>query len=195
MKNNRRLYPITLMARVLNVARSGYYAWYSRKPSDRQFRDRGLRVLIRDAHTLSRQTYGSIRIQRELAAHGQYAGRDHITRLRKEMGLRCIQIKKFKATTNSKNGLPISPNRVDQKFAITTPGMIWGTDITYIATDEGWLYLAGVKDFGSREILGYSMDSLMTTELVREALANAIRLRKPRTVAVYTTLIFNETCG
>ena len=179
MKSNRLQYPITLMARVLNVARSGYYAWCERTPTARQIRDSDLRPLIREAHTLSRQTYGSIRIKHELTSRGQYVGRDHITRLRKEMGLRCIQMKKFKATTNSKHGLPVSPNLVNQEFEISTPGMLWGTDITYIATDEGWLYLAGVKDFGSREIVGYSMGPRMTTDLVREALSNAIRFRKP----------------
>jgi len=107
------------------------------------------------------------------------AGRDHIDRLRKEMGLGCKQKRKFKATTNSKHNLPTAPNLLNQVFSPTTPGMAWGTDITYIPTDEGWLYLAGVKDFGSKEIVGWAMGDRMTKELVRAALAKALAFRTP----------------
>jgi putative transposase len=85
------------------------------------------------------------------------------------MGIKCIQYKKFRATTSSKHNLPIVPNLLAQNFSSTTPGTVWGMDITYIATDEGWLYLAGVKDFGSREIVGNDMGDRMTKDLVQEA--------------------------
>jgi putative transposase len=179
MKEHRLLYPIVIMARVLRLRRSAYYAWLKRGPSKRDREDEFLKVRIRAAHVRSRGTYGPRRLQTELAAEGIQVGRDRISRLRKEMGLRCIQHRKFKATTNSHHDLPIAPNLLDQKFDISQPGKVWGTDITYIPTDEGWLYLAGVKDFGSHEIVGYAMGSRMTKDLVRAALRKALRLRKP----------------
>ena len=153
--------------------------WVSRSPSRREVEDAIIKPLIQAAHKLSRQTYGPRRLCVELAAEGHRVGRDRIARLRKALGLKCIQHKKFKATTNSKHNLPIVPNLLAQNFENTTPGTVWGTDITYIATDEGWLYLAGVKDFGSREIVGYEMSDRMTKELVQEALRKALRWRKP----------------
>ena len=106
-------------------------------------------------------------------------GLDRISRLRKEMKLECKQRRKFKATTNSKHNLPVVPNLLDQQFDVVEPGKVWGTDITYIPTDEGWLYLAGVKDFASKEIVGMAMGERMTKELTSEALQKALRFRKP----------------
>lgn len=179
MKDNRLHYPIKLMAKVLEVSRAGYYAWLVRSPSARELSDRKLKVEIAKVHQASRETYGPKRIQTELSDAGTRIGRDHIERLRKEMGLVCKQKRKFKATTNSKHDLPTAPNLLDQKFSPLTPGMVWGTDITYIPTDEGWLYLAGVKDFGSKEIVGWAMGDRMTKELVRAAFAKAYAFRKP----------------
>jgi transposase InsO family protein len=180
MKIQRVNYPIKLMARVLQVSRSGFYAWLNRAPSTRTSQDEIFKPLIQKAHDLGRETYGSPRIQEELAGKDVMIGRDHITRLRKAMGLKCIQKKKFKATTNSNHCLPIEANLLDQKFDVAEPGMVVGTDITYIWTDEGWLYLAGLKDFCSKEIIGYAMSERMTKELVLAALAKAVRSRKIR---------------
>ena len=179
MKAYRLMYPVKLMARVLEVSRSGYYRWLSRGPSRRDIRDSVLKVLIESAHKRSRGTYGPRRLQDELATENQTVGRDHISRLRKEMGLKCIQKKKFKVTTDSKHHLPVAANLLQQKFCVSVPATVWGTDLTYIPTDEGWLYLAGVKDFASREIVGYAMGSRMTTELVQRALRKALQFRKP----------------
>ena len=179
MKAYRWQYPVKLMARVLEVSRSGYYKWLTRGPSRRTIRDSMLKVLINCAHKRSRGTYGPLRLQDELAAENQRVGRDHISRLRKEMGLSCIQKKKFKITTDSKHHLPVVANLLEQKFDVSVPATVLGTDITYIATDEGWLYLAGVKDFASREIIGYAMSGRMTAELVQCALKKALRFRKP----------------
>jgi transposase InsO family protein len=141
--------------------------------------DDGLKIRIRAIHEKNRKTYGSKRVKLELALDGFIVGRDHIARLRKEMKCVCVQKRKYKATTDSKHDLPVATNLLEQQFDIMTPGAVWGTDITYIPTDEGWLYLAGVKDFGSREIVGYDMDSRMTKELVRRALARALEIRTP----------------
>lgn len=179
MKDNRLHYPIKLMARVLDVSRAGYYTWLGRRPSARSVADAALKEEIAKAHEESRQTYGPKRLQAELAAGGRKVGRDHIGRLRKEMGLRCRQKRKFKATTNSSHDLPTAPNLLDQEFSPVSPGMVWGTDITYILTGEGWLYLAGVKDFGSKEIVGWAMGDRMTKDLARSALAKALAFRTP----------------
>ena len=138
-----------------------------------------LKALISCAHKRSRGTYGPRRLQEELAAESHQVGRDHISRLRTEMGLRCIQHKKFKVTTDSKHHLPVVANLLKQEFSVLVPSTVWGTDITYISTDEGWLYLAGVKDFATREIVGYAMDGRMTTDLVQNALKKALQFRKP----------------
>jgi len=179
MKDNRLHYPIKLMARVLDVSRAGYYAWLARGPSPRALADATLKGKVKKAHDDSRGTYGPKRIQSELAAEGTLVGRDHISRLRKEMGLRCKQKRKFKATTNSKHNLPTVPNLLNQEFSPESPGMVWGTDITYIPTDEGWLYLSGVKDFASKEMVGWAMGDRMTKELVQAALRKALAFRTP----------------
>lgn len=179
MKAMRSDYPVKLMAKVLKVSRSGFYAWLSRKPSERKLSDERLKPLIRELHERYRESYGSLRLQSELADRGVCIGRDRITRLRKEMGLTCKQKKKFRATTNSAHNLPVTANLIEQQFAeITEPGTVYGTDITYIWTDEGWLYLAGVKDFATREIIGYAMDKRMTVELVLRAFHKAQHYRK-----------------
>jgi transposase InsO family protein len=180
MKRERSNFPVNLMAHVLEVSRSGYYDWLHRKPSERKLHDERMKPLVRAVHEFSRKTYGSLRMQSELADNGVILGRDQISRLRRELGLKCIQKKKFKATTNSNHDLPVVPNLLEQDFSVMEPGTVYGTDITYIPTDEGWLYLAGVKDFGSRELIGHSMGERMTKELVHEALEKAIRYREPK---------------
>lgn len=179
MSRLRLEFPIEILTRVVGVSRSGYYAQLDRPLSERSQQDSVYKPLIMKAHKEGRSTYGSARIQQELADQEIYVGRDRIHRLRKELGLRCIQKKKFKATTNSAHDLPVAPNLLEQKFDIDAPGKVLGTDITYIPTGEGWLYLAGVKDFGSMEIVGYAMGSRMTKDLVHTALEKAMRYRRP----------------
>lgn len=180
MEAQRQRYPVELMARVLGVSRSGFYGWLSRPPSARSLEDKKLKLLIREVHRWSRQSYGPERIRTELAEQGVTVGRDRIARLRKEMGLRCKQKKKFKATTTSSHALPVAPNLLEQQFAgIRAPGTVYGADITYVWTEEGWLYLAGVKDFATREIIGYAMGERMTVDLVLRAFKKALRYRRP----------------
>lgn len=178
MKQLRLTYPIEVLARTIGVSRSGFYAWIDRPPSPRAKADAIFAPMIVKAHKDSRSTYGSTRIQQELAEREVYLGRDRIHRLRKELGLRCIQNRKFRATTNSAHDLPVAPNLLDQKFDVDAPGTVYGTDITYIPTGEGWLYVAGVKDFGSKEIVGYAMGDRMTKDLVQLALEKALRYRR-----------------
>jgi putative transposase len=179
MKTYRFRYPIGLMARILEVSHSGYYAWLKAVPSQRAIRHRGLKPLIEKVHIQSRKTYGSRRITAELQEQGHEVGRDQVSRLRKEMGLFCVQKKKFKATTNSDYDLPVAPNLLDQDFTTQGAGEVWGADITYISTDEGWLYLASVKDFHTKEVVGQAMGPRMTKGLVLDALGKALKYRRP----------------
>ena len=167
------------MCRVLGGARSRFYDWLQAKPSAHSQEDERLKVAIKAAHQRTRQAYGSRRLQPELAADGFIAGRDRIARSRHELGLRCIQKRKFKATTNSKHNFPVAENLLNQNFAPSRPNEVWSTDITYISTAEGWLFLAGIKDLCSCEIVGYAMGNRMTKELTAAALVRAVRQKQP----------------
>ena len=195
MKRQRYAYPVKLMARVLGVSRSGFYAWLRRPPSEKKLQDEALKPLIRIAHAKSRGTYGPKRLQTELVATGTVIGRDRISRLRREMGLRCVQRRKFKATTNSAHSLPVVPNLLNQNFTVVDPGTVYGGDITYIPTDEGWLYLAGVKDLATREIIGHAMDSRMTVELTQTALQRAVRYRRPQPGCIHHSDQGSQYCA
>ncbi|MFZ6644034.1 IS3 family transposase, partial [Undibacterium sp. TC4M20W] len=162
------------------VSRSGFYAWLSGTPSQRVKTDERLKLAITAVHKQSRETYGPLRMQPELAAQGFKAGRDRIARLRRELALRCKQKRKFKATTNSNHSLPVASNLLNQTFAPSRPNEVWLTDITYISTGEGWLYLAGIKDVYTCEIVGYAMGERMTQALTAQALWRAVRNKRPQ---------------
>lgn len=172
-------YPVDLLCRVFEVSRSGFYGWLNRKPSERQLDDERLKVAIKAVHRQSRETYGVRRMQPELNEQGFPAGRDRIDRLRRELGLRCKQKRRFKATTNSKHDFPVAGNLLEQRFEPAGPNQQWLVDITYVPTEEGWLYLAGVKDVFTCEIVGYAMDERMTQALTARALWHAVRNKRP----------------
>lgn len=179
MKTMRLEFPVKTLCRVFEVSRSGFYDWLNGKLSKRAQDDARLKVAIQAVHAQSRETYGPLRMQPELAAQGFVAGRDRITRLRRELGLRCKQKRKFKATTNSNHDLPIADNLLNQTFAPTRPNEAWVTDITYVATGEGWLYVAGIKDVFTCELVGYAMGERMTQQLTAQALWRAVRNKRP----------------
>lgn len=179
MTAHAKEFPVELMCRVFGVSKGGYYAWRKRPPPRRSQENARLAVAVRAAHRRTRETYGPIRLQAELESDGFRAGIGRIKRIRRELGLRCKQTRKFKATTNSNHGLPVAGNLLDQDFATVRPGQVWVADITYIPTLEGWLYLAGVKDLHTCEIVGYAMDSRMTQALTGQALVRAVKLKRP----------------
>ena len=172
-------YPVALMCRVFEVSRSGYHAFLSRVPSKRAQENTRLEVAIQAAHVRTRESYGPGRLQDELKDEGVKAGVSRIKRLRKKLGLRCKQVRKFKVTTNSNHGLPVAENLLNQKFDTTRPNETWVTDITYVPTEEGWLYLSGVKDLYTRELVGHAMGARMTKDLVGRALVKAVRAKRP----------------
>jgi transposase InsO family protein len=179
MKILRPEYSLPLLCRVLEVSRSGYYAWLNRKPSLHALEEMRLEVEIKAAHKRTRRTCGPKRLQEDLAAHGVKAGISRIRRIRKKLGIRCKQVKKFKATTDSKHTLPVAENLLDQKFTVDAPNRAWVSDITYIPTDEGWLYLAAHKDLFNGEIVGYALGSRITKDLVIRSLSMAMTIKRP----------------
>jgi putative transposase len=180
MKEMRLEYPIPLMCRVLDASRSGYYAWLKRRPSKHAQEEGRLEVEIRAAHKRTRCSCGPERIQKDLAAHGVKTGICRIRRIRKKLGLRCKQTRKFKATTDSRHSLPVAANILEQKFAATAPNEIWVSDMTYISTDEGWLYCAAHKDLFNGEIVGYALGSRITKNLVIRSLFQAVATKRPQ---------------
>ena len=175
----RLQYPIPLMSRVLEVSPSGYYSWLHRPLSRWAQEEARLEVEIKAADKRTRQTYGPERLQHDLAEHGIQAGVCRIKRIRKKLGIRCKQIKKFKVTTDSKHSLPVAENLLQQQFEATAPNQIYVTDITYIPTEEGWLYLAGHKDLFTGEIVGYAMSERLKKSLVSESLFRAVAAKRP----------------
>jgi putative transposase len=157
----RQRHPVAALCRVRNVSESGYHAWRRRPPSARAREEIRLETQIAAAHQRTRETCGPERLQADLSDHGVQVGLHRIKRIRKKLGLRCKQKRKFKATTDSKHNLPVAPNLLDRQFAVTAPNKAWVTDITYVATDEGWLYLAGVKDLFNGELVGYATSERM----------------------------------
>jgi len=179
IKELRLAYCITLLCRVLEVTTSGYYAWVKRPLTIRQREEMRLELEIRAAHKRTRQTYGSERLQRDLADKGVVVGVHRIKRIRRKLDLRCRQKRRFKATTDSRHSLPVAENLLDQKFEASAPNQIWLSDITYIPTGEGWLYLAGHKDLFTGEVVGYAMAERMTKNLIIHSLMRAVTAKRP----------------
>lgn len=175
----RHDYPVGAVCAMLQVSRSGYYAWCERAPSNRARSDERLSVAIRAAHEAGRHTYGTRRVHAHLVATGMSVGRDRVARLRRQLGLRCKQKRCYRVTTDSAHTLPVADNLLQQQFEAEAPDRVWLTDITYIRTDEGWLYLAGIKDLYTCEIVGYAMAERMTCSLTLNALNKAWQWRRP----------------
>lgn len=138
-----------------------------------------LEIEILTAHQRTRETYGTKRWYRDLTDHGVQIIPYRVRTLRKKLNLYCKQKRKFKVTTDSKHHLPVAPNRLNREFSVLVPNKVWVSDITYIPTDEGWLFLAGIKDLFNRELVGYAMDETMTKHLIKQALLRAIAKKHP----------------
>lgn len=170
-------YPVRLMCEQLEVSPSGYYAWEKRKPSKRKRQDELLKEKIAEVFLENRQVYGSPRIHNELKSQGFKTGRNRIARLMGKMGLSAQPRRRFRKTTDSNHKLAVAENLLGRNFDVAGPNQVWATDITYIQTWEGWLYLAVVLDLFSRRVVGWSMGSDMKTTLVLRALDMALGLR------------------
>ena len=168
-----------VMCHVLRVSRSGYYAWLSRPESQRSLANRQLLSQIRIVHNRNRRLYGSPRVTAELRAEGCRCGENRVARLMREHGIRARTVRKFKVTTDSKHNFPVAPNLLKREFTVDRPNAVWVSDISYIWTSEGWLYLAGVLDLYSRQLVGWSMSRRVDGELTLSALRQAIARRRP----------------
>lgn len=170
-----------ILCDILDVSRSGFYAWLRRPPSRRQQRRQELLDQIRQAHHDSRQTYGSPRIHRQLQAQEVCCCRNTVAKLMKDNGIRSKTRRRFVVqTTNSNHDYPIAPNRLDRQFGQARANRVWTSDITYVPTDEGWLYLAAVLDLYSRKVVGWSMAEHLEASLVVEAMEMALGRRDVR---------------
>ncbi len=167
-------FDVETMCRVLEVSRSGYYAWRRRPLSRRAREDRQLLPKIRAIHERWRQSYGSPRIYRELKDNGVACGKHRVARLMREAGLRAKHKRRFRPTTDSAHSHPVAPNRLKREFSVTRLDAAWLADITYLWTREGWLYLALVMDLCSRRILGWAMATRINQDLTLAALRMAI---------------------
>jgi putative transposase len=179
----------TSMSRVLKVSRSGFYDWRKRQgqPSPRQQRMERLDEAVRDAYEAKKGRSGSPGLTRDLADAGQHYDRKTVATSMRRQNLRAKAAKKFKATTNSQHDLPVAPNRLQQDFTATAPNQKYVSDITYLWTDEGWLYLATVIDLYSRLVVGWAMSERMTAQLVCDALQMALwRRGMPTGVIVHS---------
>jgi len=179
MKGMRLNYPVQLLKRVLSVSAGGYYAWLGRPLSKWAKEEARLEVEIRAADRRTRQVYGAEKLQHDLAAHGIRVGICRIKRIRRRLGIRCKQKRKFKATTNSKHTLPVADNILGQQFKVAAPNKVWVSDITYVPTDEGWLYVAAHKDLFTADIVGYAMGERLTRNLVSQSLFKAVAAKRP----------------
>ena len=179
MRDHRAMFTLRAMCRVLEVSRSGYYAWLGRPESRRGREDRRLLVEIRAIHRASRGIYGSPRVHAELRAKQMRHGKKRVARLMRENDIRSKQSKRFKTTTDSKHRLPVAANVIGRDFQASRPNHKWLADITFISTKEGWLYLAAILDLYSRRIVGWSMSGLLTHKLVMDALGMAVGRRDP----------------
>jgi transposase InsO family protein len=180
-------FPVATMCRVLGVSPSGYYACKSRPPSKRLADDARVAAEVAAAHKASRGIYGSPRVHRELKAKGLKVGKKRVERLMNEKGLRGRSKKRFVRTTDSKHDDPVAPNVLERRFETTTPNEAWVGDVTYIATAQGWLFLAVLLDLFSRRVVGWATSDTNDTTLALAALDHAVRSRRPNAGLIHHT--------
>ena len=202
MRAHQARYPIATMCRVLEVSRSGYYAWCQQTPSAHAQRDAALKRRVRTIHQSSDGTYGRPRICAELKEEGEHVAEKRIGRLMKEEGIAGVSRRRKVFTTRRDLDARPAPDLVDRKFSASGPNQLWVADITYVPTRSGTLYLAVVLDVWSRRIVGWAMAAHLRSELVVEALNMAVQQRKPVNVihhsdqgCQYTSLAFGLRCS
>jgi putative transposase len=179
MKENQEIFKIRRMCHVFSVSSSGYYDWCRRGKSQHQLEDERLESDIKSFFEEGRKTYGTRRIKDDFAAQGEQISRPRIARLMKKQGLVVKTKKKFKNTTDSNHERPVAENLLNREFSVEAPNQVYTGDITYIWTDEGWLYLAVVLDLFSRQVVGWSMSARMKAQLVVSAMTMACERRSP----------------
>jgi transposase InsO family protein len=172
-------YPVRVLCRTLAVSRAGFYAWHMRPAAPRTQQDQRLGVEVQAIHAESRQRYGSPRVHAELRDRGHRVGRKRVARLMRHHGLCARRRRRFRITTDSAHELAVAPNVLARQFTVLAPDTAWVTDITYLWTQEGWLYLAVILDLFSRAVVGWAMSARITRHLTLQALTMALGRRRP----------------
>lgn len=191
-------WPVSVQCEVLEVSPSGYHEHFARRATPHQRKhvsNDALLVHIKTIHAQSKGEYGWPRVWKELIVRGIPVGKERVRKLMKLHGIKARSKRKFKATTDSNHNLPIAPNLLDRQFAVGQPDRVWSSDITYLATDEGWLYLAVVIDLFSRQVVGWSMKPHMKTDLVTDALRMAWFRRHPEAGLVFHSDRGSQYCS
>ena len=202
MEAEKAIFPVTLMCRVLEVSRSGYYAWRKRERSARSQADEVLKVQIVSIHQRSRETYGVPRVHAELEAEGERVSRKRVARLMRELSLEGVSRRKGTRTTKRDQRARPAPDLVERDFSADAPDRLWVADVTYVPTWAGFLFLAVVVDAFSRRVVGWSMANHMRTALVLDALNMALVHRRPTEAVIhhsdqgtqYTSIAFGKRC-
>lgn len=179
MKQQKHAYPVTMMARLLHISVSGFYEWLKYGLSKRVIQRNQQTILVKIAHQETSESYGYIRLTKYLQAQGIEISEYAVRCIKKLNQLYCKRHKRFKKTTLSDHQRTVYNNLLEQNFTVTAPNIAWVSDITYVWTAEGWLYLAALKDLCSKQVVGYSLSERMTSQLVCNALSMAIRNHKP----------------
>jgi transposase InsO family protein len=179
INEHRSGFRVKKMCRILGVSRSRYYAWRRRSKGPRQLENERLLERIKEAYKIGRRTYGSPRITKELKENGIHCGKNRVARLMRLHGIFAKTKRRFKVTTHIYHNLPVAENLLNRGFEMDKPNKVWLSDITYIWTQEGWLYLSAIMDLYNRQVIGWSMDERLTQELVLRALNQALGRRKP----------------
>lgn len=198
IQRHKTCWPVSLQCEVLGVSPSGYHDHVrqraSRKPGTRMSND-ALLVHIKAVHAQSSGEYGWPRVWRELLVRGIRVGKERVRQLMQLHGIKARGKRKYKATTDSNHGLPVAPNLLNRQFTVQAPDRVWTSDITYIATDEGWLYLAVVIDLFSRQVVGWSMQPHMKKDLVIDALRMAWFRRQPEPGLIFHSDRGSQYCS
>lgn len=194
--SERSRYPLRVMCEVLSVSTSGYRAWKrGGTPKRKRLTDAQMLALIRSIHAQVKGAYGSPRMTTELRARGFPASKERVERLMRENDIWARHKRRYKVTTDSKHKLPVAPNLLNRNFAVSTPNRVFTSDITYIWTDEGWLYLAVVLDLFNREVVGWSIKPRMKADLVNDALTMAWFRRQPAPGAMHHSDRGSQYCS
>lgn len=175
----RSSFRVEKMCHVFEVSKSGYYAWRRKDKGIRAKENEQLIEKIKKIYVLHRQVYGSPRITRELRAHGLACSKNRVARLMRYNGIKAKTVKRYRVTTNSHHNLPVAPNLVNRKFVAPIPDHLWVSDISYINTKEGWLYIAVIIDIFSRQVVGWAMSERLKDDLTINALHQAMLRRNP----------------
>lgn len=190
MAEMRGAHSVGKMTQVLNVSRCGYHAWLGRAVSPRQGAEEELTEQIREIQRQAKRRYGSPRVTAALRRAGRQVGHNRVARIMKKTGLQARPKKRFRVTTQASASLPVADNVLGRNFTVAAVNRVWVSDITYLSTTEGWLYLAVVLDLCSRRVVGWSMSLRLSTELVLRTLWMAVLSRRPA-----KGLVFHSDCG